>query len=141
MSKGNAFLFSLVSASAVAGALVACGPPHRDVPAADVPKLTSLGDVMDSQATIADPQMKKAGAATYTDADYAAFAEVSDRIQATSKKAKEFSKGPDFDKLADRLGEVAVSLGKAAAAKDAKASSDSLAAMKATCKECHSKFK
>jgi cytochrome c556 len=141
MSKANALLFSLVSAGALAGALVACGPPHRDVPAAEVPKLKSLSEVMDSQATIADPEMKKAGAASYSDADYAAFTEVSDRISATSTKAKEFSKGPDFDKLADKLHETAVSLGKAAAAKDQKASSDALATMKATCKECHSKFK
>ena len=133
---------ALVSFALVAVALAAaCGPPHRDVPAGDVPKLASLSDLMDSQATIADPEMKKAGAATYADADYAAFAEVSNRIQATSTKAKDFSKGPEFDKLADRLHETAVALGKGAAAKDAKASSDSLAAMKATCKECHSKFK
>jgi cytochrome c556 len=138
MSKAP--LFSLLPLVAAA-ALVACGPPHRDVPAADVPKLTSLEELMDSQATIADPQMKKAGAATYTDADFAAFTEVSDRIQATSVKAKEFSKGPEFDQFADKLNETAASLGKAAAAKDAKAASDSLAAMKATCKACHSKFK
>ena len=141
MSKANALLCTLVSAAALAGALVACGPPHRDVAAAEVPKLTSLEHVMDAQATIADPQMKKAGAATYADADYAAFAEVSERIGATSTKAKEFSKGPDFDKLADKLHDVAGALGKAAAAKDPKASSEALAAMKATCKECHSKFK
>ena len=89
----------------------------------------------------ADPEMKKAGAASYTDADYAAFAEVSNRIQATSTKAKDFTKGPDFDKLADQLHEKAAALGKAAGAKDQKASSDALAGMKATCKECHSKFK
>jgi hypothetical protein len=124
-----------------AGALAACGPPHRDVPAAEVPKLTKLSDLMDAQATIADPQMKKAGAASYTEADYAAFTEVSTRIQATSTKAKDFTKGPDFDKLAFQLHEKAVALGKAAEAKDAKASSDALAGMKATCKECHSKFK
>jgi hypothetical protein len=137
MSKAILLSFVVVAA----GALAACGPPHRDVPAAEVPKLTKLADLMDSQATIADPQMKKSGAATYTDADYAAFAEVSNRIQATSLKAKEFSKGPDFDKLADQLHENATALGKAAVAKDAKASSDSLAGMKATCKACHSKFK
>jgi cytochrome c556 len=96
---------------------------------------------MDSQATIADPEMKKAGNASYTDADYAAFTEVSSRIQATSTKAKDFSKGPDFDKLADQLGERAVALGKAAGLKDPKASSEALAGMKATCKECHHKFK
>jgi len=123
------------------GLAAACAPPQRDVPAADVPKLTSLKDLMDSQATIADPQMKKAGAATYADGDYAAFAEVSSRILATSAKTKEFTRGPDFDKLADQLHETAAKLGTAAAAKDAKGSSDALAAMKATCKECHGKFK
>ncbi|MDB4933972.1 MAG: hypothetical protein JWP87_944 [Labilithrix sp.] len=137
MSKATLVLVSVT----VAAALAACGPPHRDVPAGEVPKLTSLEHLMDAQATIADPQMKKAGAASFTDEDYAAFAEVSSRIQATSMKAKEFTKGPDFDKLADRLHENAVALGKAASAKDQKASSDSLAAMKATCKECHGKFK
>jgi len=131
------FLFGAVAAAAV----VACTPPHRDVPAADVPKLTSLKDLMDAQATIADPEMGKAGKTSYTDADFAAFAEVSSRIQATSTKAKEFSKGPEFDKLADRLHENAVQLGTVAGAKDAKGSSDALAAMKATCKECHNKFK
>jgi hypothetical protein len=121
--------------------VAACSPPHRDVAAADVPKLTSLKDLMDAQATIADPEMAKAGKAAYADTDFAAFAEVSNRIQATSTKAKEFSKGPDFDKLADRLHENAVQLGTVAGAKDAKGASDALAAMKATCKECHSKFK
>lgn len=125
----------------LAGLAAACGPPQRDVSAADVPKLTSLKDLMDSQATVADPQMKKAGNATYADTDYAAFGELSTRIQATSSKAKEFTKGPDFDKLADQLHETAAKLGTAAAAKDAKGSSDALAAMKATCKECHTKFK
>jgi hypothetical protein len=134
-STGPFLLLLLVGLSA------ACGPPQRDVAAADVPKLTSLTELMDAQATIADPQMKKAGAATYADADYAAFAEVSNRIQATSTKAKEFTRGPAFDKLADQLHEVAAKLGTAAAAKDAKGSSDALAAMKATCKECHGKFK
>lgn len=137
MSK--AILLSVVVVAV--GALAACGPPHRDVPAAEVPKLTKLSDLMDAQATIADPQMKKAGAATYADADYAAFTEVSTRIQATSTKAKDFTKGPEFDKLADQLHERAVALGKAAEAKDAKASSDALAGMKAACKACHTKFK
>lgn len=119
----------------------ACGPPHRDVASADVPKLTSLEDLMDVQATVADPQMKKAGSATYSDADFAAFQDVSNRIQATSTKAKEFSKGPEFDQFADRLHETAAKLGTAATAKDAKGSSDALTEMKATCKGCHDKFK
>lgn len=120
--------------------LLAC-VPHRDVPANDIPKLTALKDVMDVQATVADPQMSKAGQASYTDADWAAFADVATRIQATSTKAKDFSKGPEFDQLADRLNGTAVALGKATEAKDAAGASKALGDMKATCKECHKKFK
>ena len=121
--------------SLVSGACV----PHRDVPASEVPKLTSLSDLMDSQATIADPQFKKIGdEAKYTDADYAAFAEVSRRILATSTKSKDFTKGPAFDGFADKLHGTAEALGKAAEAKDGKASSAALAAMKQVCKDCHS---
>ena len=74
-------------------------------------------------------------------ADYAAFEEVSNRILATSTKAKEFSKGPDFDRLCDELHDRAAKLGEAAKAKNGKASSDGLAEMKKVCKECHSKHR
>jgi cytochrome c556 len=96
---------------------------------------------MDNQATVADPQWKKIGETSYADADWAAFAVVSERIQATSLKTKDFSKGPEFDALALKLNEKAKSLGAAATAKDAAASSAALKEMKATCKECHSKFR
>jgi cytochrome c556 len=129
-----------VAGLALLASLLAC-VPHRDVPANDVPKLTSLKEVMDVQATVADPQMGKAGQATYADADWTAFADLSSRIQATSTKAKEFSKGPEFDQFADRLNGTAVALGKATEAKDAAGASKALGDMKATCKECHKKFK
>lgn len=136
--SGVAPLFFALFAMVLAGtAAAACGVPRRDVAAADVPKLTSLTAVMEVQSTVADPQLKKANQATFAEADYAAFVDLSERIQATSTKVKEFSKGPAFDKLADKLHETAVALGKAAAAKDAKASASSLGAMKATCDECH----
>lgn len=109
---------------------------------ADIPKITSLKEVMDVQATVADPQFKKIGdEAKYTDADYAAFSDVSTRIQATSTKGKDFKRGPEFDAFFDRLNGTAKQLGEAASAKNGKASSDALAAMKATCKECHSKLR
>lgn len=136
-------LVLLLSIGAAAAASAACAPPHRDVAAADVPKLTSLSDLMDVQATIADPQFKKVGdEAKYTDADYAAFEEVSNRILATSLKAKELSKGnADFDRLCDALHDRAEKLGAAAKAKNGKGSSDALAEMKKVCKECHSKHR
>jgi hypothetical protein len=121
--------------------LLACSPPKLSTPLAEIPKLSSLEEVMDNQATVADPQWKKIGETNYTDADYAAFVQVADRIQVTSLKAKDFSKGPEFDALAMRLNERAKALGGAAAGKDAAGASQALKEMKATCKECHSKFK
>jgi cytochrome c556 len=115
--------------------------PHRDLPPDQIEKLDKLDKVMDVQATIADPQFKKVGQASYTDEDWAAFADVANRLQATSKKSHQFSKGPEFDKFADELHGKAEQLGAAATAKDAKAASDTLASIKATCKACHSQFK
>ncbi len=121
--------------------IAACGPPRLSTPLPDIARLGSIEQVMDNQATAADPQFKKIGAESYSDADYAAFSEVSERIQATSTKLKDFSKGPDFDALAQRLNEKAKALGTAAAAKDKASASAALGEMKATCKECHSKFR
>jgi hypothetical protein len=120
---------------------LACAPPHRDLPPDQIDKLDDLGKVMDVQATVSDPQFKKVGQATYTDADWAAFADMASRLQVTSRKAKQFSKGPDFDKLADELHSKAEQLGTTVGAKDAHATSDAIASIHATCRECHHKFK
>ena len=126
----------------VLAALAAACVPHRDLPPDQIEKLDKLSDVMDVQATIADPQFKKIDDyASYGDADYAAFADVGNRLQVTSAKIHQFSKGPDFDHLADELHGHARQLATAASAKDARAASGALASIKATCKECHSKFK
>ena len=130
-----------ILAATLALAAVHCGAPITNTPVNDIPKLTSLETVMDNQATVADPQWKKIGETSYVDADWAAFTLASERIQATSLKTKDFSKGPDFDALAMKLNEKAKSLGAAATAKDAPGASAALADMKATCKECHSKFR
>jgi hypothetical protein len=130
-----------ILAAALALAAVHCGAPITNTPVNDIPKLTSLTIVMDNQATVADPQWKKIGATSYADADWAAFSLTSERIQATSLKTKDFSKGPDFDALAMKLNDKAKALGAAATAKDSAAASAALGDMKATCKECHSKFR
>ena len=120
--------------------LVAC-VKQRNLSTDEIPKLTKLDDVMDVQSTIADPQFKKIGQATYSDADWAAFADTLARISATSLKIKDFSKGAGFDALAMQLSEKAKALGDAATAKDTAAASKALAEMKATCKSCHKQFK
>jgi hypothetical protein len=132
---GCSFLasFALLSAS--------CAPPRRDLPPDQIDKLAKLPEVMDVQATVADPEFKKIGAATLGDADWPGLADMASRILVTSRKIHQFSKGPEFDALADRLHGGAAALSAAAGAKDAHAALATLAEMKATCKACHSKFK
>ena len=132
---------SLLSLLLVCLPFAASCVPHRDLPPDQINQLTKLDDVMDVQATVSDPQFKKAGETSYTDADWAAFADMGNRIQVTSQKIHQFSKGPEFDQLADRLHTGAQNLSAAASAKDAAKASATLGEMKATCKECHSKFK
>ena len=133
--------YGLPLSSLLALVLAACTPPHRDVPAKDVPALGKLDEVMDVQATVADPWFGKASATSFTEAEFTTLADVGERIQATSARTKAFSRGPGFDALADRLGGTGKELGDAAGRKDARAATQALAAMKATCKECHTKFR
>lgn len=125
--------------------LAACASA-KFTPVAEIATLTKLGDVMDNQMGAADPQFAKIGNASYSDADYAAFGQASERLLATSTKVKEFAdkgfKDPaGFTALATRLNEKAKALGVAAAAKDAAGAKAALTEMKATCKECHSKHR
>jgi cytochrome c556 len=127
--------------SLLALAFAASCVPHRDLPPDQINQLTKLDDVMDVQATVSDPQFSKRDQTTFSDADWAAFADMGNRIQVTSLKIHQFSKGPEFDQLADKLHTGAQNLSAAATAKDAPKASATLGDMKATCKECHSKFK
>jgi len=110
-------------------------------PVAEIPKLTKLADVMDNQSTVADPLFKKMNQESFTDDEFKAMEDASARLQVTAPKIKDFTKGAEFDALATRLAEKAVALGEAAKTKNAAGSGTALKEMKATCKECHSKFK
>jgi cytochrome c556 len=122
--------------------LLAACVKEAHTPLADIAKLGKLDEVMDNQATSIDPQFKKIGKASFDDAELGAIAQAAERVQATSAKTKEFSKGnADFEALANKLNEKAKALGAAAAAKDAKAISANLEEMKAVCKQCHSKHR
>jgi len=130
-----------VAATALVLSLASCGPPTNNTPVEGIPKLKSLSELMDVQATAADPQFAKREQAAFTDAEFAAFVDTGAKIDATSKHIKDFSKGPGFDALASKLGESAGALSKAASGKDAAGARGALTSMKATCKECHSKFR
>jgi len=131
----------LLLAVLAGSALVACGPPVKNTPVEEIPKLTKLTDVMDNQATAMDPLFKKIGQTTFTDADWAAITAAAARVQATSLKIKDFSKGAEFDALAMKLNQQATELSNSYASKDAAAANTALANMKATCKECHKKYR
>jgi len=121
--------------------VIGCHAPKKEVTPEQVQGLTKLDDVMAAQATYADPLMKKRDQLSFTDAEYAAMMDASSRLQATSMKTKEFSKGPAFDELAARLHGQAEALGAAGQAKDSDKARAALTAMKEICKECHSKFR
>lgn len=129
----------------VAALLLSACAANKNTPLAEIPGLKTLDDVMENQATAADPQFKKIGQATFDDAELAALVQAAERIQATSLKTKDFSKGHKdpaaFEALTMKLNEQAKALGAAASAKDAKAISATLEEMRGACRECHSKFR
>lgn len=133
--------WSLLAAVVASLSVSACHAPRREVTPEQVAGLTKLDDVMDAQATYADPMFKKRDQAAFSDAEYASFADSAQRLLATSLKIKDFSKGPAFDELAAKLNGHTGALQVAAQAKDAAGVRAALSDMKATCKACHSKFR
>lgn len=131
----------MIAIAAFAVGVVACGPPKKNTPVEEIPKLTKLEDVMDNQATVMDPLFKKLGQQSFSDEDWAALTAAAAKVQATSLKIKDFSKGAEFDALAMKLNQQATELGNSYASKDAAAANTALGNMKATCKECHKKFR
>jgi hypothetical protein len=119
---------------------VGCAP-KKSTPLEEIPKLTKLTDVMDNQAAVADPLFKKRNQTSFTDEEFKAMEDASARLQVTAPKIKDFSKGPEMTALAEKLQGKAVALGDVAKAKNAAAAATALQEMKATCKECHDKFK
>jgi cytochrome c556 len=132
---------SLLPASLVLLSAVSCAP-DQNTPLGEIPRLTSLADVMDNQKAAFDVQFAKVGHDTFSDDDFAAFAKSAERLQMTSLKSRDFSKGrADFEAIATKVGDQAKVLGTAAAAKDTAGAKAALTEMKAACKECHAKFK
>ncbi len=122
-------------------AAAGCGPPIRNTPIAEIPKIATLAEVMDNQATVMDPLFKKIGQSQFSDEEWAAMTAAGNRVEATSVKIKDFSKGAEFDAVAMKLNQYATDLTNSYTNKNAAAANDALANMKATCKECHKKFR
>jgi hypothetical protein len=123
-------------------ALAGCGPKQRFTDA-EIPKLEKLSDVMWSQAQAMDPSFKKIGRASYVEEDWTGFGAGAARLKLTTARIKEpaFSKGAEFNALADKLATRAEEIAAAASAKDVARVTAALQATKDTCKECHKKFR
>jgi cytochrome c556 len=134
-------MMRIIAIFVVLAGAVACGPPMKNTPVEEVPRLTKLDDVMDNQATVMDPLFKKVGQPTFTDEEWAALTAAAAKLQATSLKIKDFTKGAEMDALAMKLNQQATDLANSYATKDAAAANTALGNMKATCKECHKKFR
>ena len=121
-------------------ALPAC-TPQLSTPVEEIPKLTKLDDVMANQATVMDPLFKKIGQTSFNDDEWALLTSAGTRVQATSLKIKDFTKGAEFDALAMKLNRYASDLSNSYASKDSVAANTALTNMRATCKECHKRFR
>ena len=115
--------------------------PQLSTPVEEIPKLTKLDDVMANQATVMDPLFKKIGQTSFNDDEWALLTAAGTRLQATSLKIKDFTKGAEFDALAMKLNRYASDLSNSYASKDAVAANTALTNMRATCKECHKRFR
>lgn len=115
--------------------------PQLSTPVEEIPKLTKLNDVMANQATVMDPLFKKIGQTSFNDDEWALLTSAGTRVQATSSKIKDFTKGAEFDALAMKLNRYASDLSNSYASKDAVAANTALTNMRATCKECHKRFR
>jgi hypothetical protein len=138
---GDPMRLSSLTAILLLVPLAAACVPHRDLTVAQIAGVANLTEVMDVQATVADPQWSKIHKTGYSDADWAALQDMALRIQATSAKAKQYSKGPMFDDFALRLHTHAEELQAAFSARNETGAATALSAMKETCKECHARFK
>lgn len=141
-SPTRTFGFFLLAAVCASFAATACTPakPAR-TPVSELATLASLEAVMEEQEHTAEPHFGKVSAATLSDDDFATLADVGERLVATSARTKAFSRGPEFDALADKLGGHAKALLESARAKDVTATKAALGEVEATCEGCHSKFR
>jgi hypothetical protein len=131
--------FALLAFFFVSG-FAAC-VPQRNLTVEQLSHTQKRSEIMDAFSTMADPQFKKRDQQTFSDVEIAALADVGTRLEAGALHLKDFSKGPGYDALAVRLHDHAAELVDAAQAKDPVKLRNTLGEIKATCRECHKKFR
>lgn len=133
----------LVAAAALA-LVVACAAPQRDYTIDQIAEVDNLEELMDVQATVADPRFKLARSLEgqdFSDEDWAQFADMATRLQATTERCKKFSPGADFDRWNLDLQQQAIKLTTAVKARNSATSLKLVGGMRKTCAACHRKYK
>jgi hypothetical protein len=125
--------------------LAGCVPsPKQDYTLDQIGKLDSLEELMRVLAQAADPQFKKRGQASHTEAEFQAMLQGAGRIEAAGTTlASRFGKTrpQPFGELAIKLKNGATELLAAAQARQSPKASAALEAIKNTCATCHKQFK
>ncbi|MFT7669296.1 MAG: hypothetical protein ACI8X5_001996 [Planctomycetota bacterium] len=123
----------------------ACAAPHRDYDPQQIEGALTLEELMDVNASVADPLFKlgkKLRDSEITDEHWALFNDMGQRLHLTSLQVKtKFSKGPGFDAYLDELNEQSVELIHASLATDKSRTLDLLVEIKNTCAACHDEYK
>ncbi len=123
---------------------ISCRAPHRDYDTEQINALDDLEQLMDVQATVADPRFDLADELKdrdFTAEDWAAFLDMGTRLQATAAKVASFSEGEDFDRWNTQLGNQARDLVTHIQAKAAPQTLATVHELQATCRACHDKYK
>lgn len=124
--------------------LAGCGAPQRDYTVEQIKTVDNLKELMDVQATVADPCFslrKKLKNKEISDEQWAKFKDMGVRLQATSKRIAKFSKGDQFDEWNATVGHEAKSLVEYVAKRDNAKAMDSVRTIKQTCKACHAEYR
>lgn len=129
-----------LSLLALSASLAACFP-SVDPPLAEIPKIAELETVMHANETLGKRLWGKSGKESYSDAELAELKELGQKMQALAERTKGLSRGPVFDKHAEKMVATTQALNAAVEAKDAKAAGAAIDTIKQTCKSCHADTK
>ncbi len=129
--------------SLLLSAVVACSVPHRDYSIDQIRAVEDLEELMDVQATVADPcfdLVEDLADQELSDAHWSRFQDMGTRLQATAARAVEFTMGKDYDRWNDDMSRHAAALVQSAAKRDKAGSFADIKAIQKSCRDCHDQY-
>jgi hypothetical protein len=124
--------------------LVSCSPPRRDYDEATIAGVDDLEELMDVQATVADPRFRRArevAEGSLTAADFPEFVDMGRRLAATGRRLAAFGKAPRFLAYGAEQVRLATELTRVAQAGDGPETARVALAIRQVCADCHQEFR